>query len=514
MQRKIFRSVEHLRAVALLFLTMTLLCAEAKKRQYCGPSPPAPSTGKAGGEGAPPLPIDPGITQRRSENKRRPTPPILFAKLGYGKQIEAMTPNTAGKMVKIRYWDWNTDEADIQTLLSHACPALQVRYHWQVVFMDRFNFSPRNVPCIYLTGHITFKFSDEEIMKLRRYVNEGGFIFGEACCGDEEWVEGFNKMVKRLYPERPFRAIPADHPIYNAHFTVNEVAYTSNVTERVSKLPVLHGLNIGCRTAIILSPYDLKRGWQGGKVHPWTRGIANKHARKIGTNIVAYMLATIELGEQIAKIKVIQEKTGSKPGRFPFAQIKHSGDWDPNPSAASNFLKEVKEGSFANVNFDRVAIDLTDKKLNKYPFLYMTGHFDFELGSKERDALRKHLDSGGFLLVDNCCGRAQFDVAFRRELSKVFPKKKLRRLSEQHAIFHTLFDIKKVEYNENVQFLQPDLDKPKVEGLTIGDRAAVVYCKYDLANGWEKTADPFGSSYSPQDAVKLGMNIILYAMTH
>jgi hypothetical protein len=144
----------------------------------------------------------------------------------------------------------------------------------------------------------------------------------------------------------------------------------------------------------------------------------------------------------------------------------------------------------------------------------MTGHFDFEFDSKERDALRKHLDSGGFLLVDNCCGRAQFDVAFRRELSKVFPKKKLRRLPEKHPIFHTLFDIKKVEYNENVQFLKPDLDKPKVEGLAIGDRTAVVYCKYDLANGWEKTADPFGSSYSPQDAVKLGMNIILYAMTH
>lgn len=498
----------------LLSFTLSAINGQAVKRRYCGPPPPAPASTKSSGEGAVPLPIDPGITQRRTENKRRPTPPILFAKIGYGKQLEAMTPNTAGKMVKIKYWDWNTDEGDIQNLLKTACPSLQVQYHWQTIFIDRFDLTPRSLPCIYLTGHVNFEFNDGQIAKLRRYVTSGGFIFAEACCGDEEWAGAFKRLVKKMFPDRPFRAIPSDHPVYNAHYPVDEVEYTSEVTERVSSLPVLHGLNIGCRSAIIFSPYDLKRGWAGGQIHEWTRGIADAHARKIGTNIVSYILATIELGEQLASIKVLQNEGGSKSGRFSFAQIRHSGDWDPNPSAASNFLKEVKEGSFLNTNFDRVGVNLTDKRLGKYPFLYMTGHFDFEFTRAERQALKRHLESGGFLLVDNCCGRAQFDVAFRRELSNIFKKKRLVKLPPTHPIFHTREKIEKVEYNENVQYLQPNLDKPLIEGLDLAGRTAIVYCKYDLANGWEDSTGPFSSSYSPQDAIRLGLNIILYAMTH
>lgn len=495
-------------------LLATAAFGEPKQRFYCGPPPPAPATTKSAGEGAAPLPIDPGITQRRTEDKRRPTPPILFAKLGYGKQLEADTTDTAGNKAHITYWDWNTDEADIQSLLRVACPALQVQYHWQTAFIDRFDFSPRSLPCVYLTGHVDFEFSDEQIEKLRRYLLEGGFLLGEACCGDTEWAAAFERLAKKLFPDRPYRPIPADHPVYNAHYPVDEVEYTSEVTERVSKLPVLYGLNIGCRTAIIGSPYDLKRGWAAGTVHPWTRGIADEHARRIGTNIVAYILATIELGEQIARIKVLQDKSGNRPGAFTIGQIRHSGDWDPNPAAASNFLKEVREGSFVNANFDRVPVDLTDKDLGRHPFLYMTGHLDFEFSPEERLALRKHLESGGFLLVDNCCGRATFDVAFRRELSQVFPNRNLAELTPKHAIFHTLKDVGEVEYNENIRFLQPELKKPLVEGLDIAGRTVLVYCKYDLGNGWENTNDPFAASYSPQDSIRLGLNIILYALTH
>jgi hypothetical protein len=487
---------------------------EAKQRFYCGPPPPAPGTSKSAGEGAAPLPIDPGITQRRTENKRRPTPPILFAKLGYGKQLEAETPDTAGNVVKIHYWDWNTDEGDVQSLLNCACPALQVQYHWQVVFINRFDFSPRSLPCVYITGHVDFEFSEDQMAKLRNYVLAGGSLLGEACCGDEEFAKAFERFAKKLFPDRPFRPIPPDHPIYNGHYQVDEVAYTSQVTERVSNLPVLFGTNIGCRTAIIFSPYDLKRGWGGGKIHPWTRGIADEHARKIGTNIVAYILGTVELGEQISRLKALHQQGGNKAGRLSFAQIRHSGDWDPNPTAASSFLEEVRKGSFLDANFDRVGVDLTDKKLSEYPFLYMTGHLDFELSEAERKALRKHLESGGFLMVDNCCGRAQFDIAFRREFSKTFPNKRLEPLPLTHPIFHTLSDLKAVEYNENVRFLQSDLKKPLVEGLDIANRTVLAYCKYDLGNGWEKTTDPFASSYSAQDALKLGMNIVFYALTH
>ncbi|MBM4043836.1 MAG: DUF4159 domain-containing protein [Planctomycetes bacterium] len=65
-----------------------------------------------------------------------------------------------------------------------------------------------------------------------------------------------------------------------------------------------------------------------------------------------------------------------------------------------------------------------------------------------------------------------------------------------------------------VKQAKPDLNTPELEGITLSGALAVVYSKYDLGCGWEEQIHPYSKGYASQDALKLGMNTLVYAMTH
>ena len=144
----------------------------------------------------------------------------------------------------------------------------------------------------------------------------------------------------------------------------------------------------------------------------------------------------------------------------------------------------------------------------------MTGHEDFQFNEDEVRVLRSYLANGGVLLADACCGRAAFDKAFRREIKKVLPKNELSAIPLNHPIYSSLVQIGKVAYTDWVRERFPKLDAPTLEGVTSGGVLCVIYSKFGLGSQWDGLDRPYALSYSPDDAVKLGANIITYAMTH
>ena len=134
-----------------------------------------------------------------------------------------------------------------------------------------------------------------------------------------------------------------------------------------------------------------------------------------------------------------------------FAQLIHEGDWDPDPSAVHNLLKFARDNSTLDVKFKRENVQPDDPKVATHPLLYITGHYEFAWTADEAAALRRYLKAGGLLLADACCGRLAFDAAFRREIAKVLPDNRLERLPAEHPIYHSLHDIKQVEYTPRVR---------------------------------------------------------------
>ena len=91
-----------------------------------------------------------------------------------------------------------------------------------------------------------------------------------------------------------------------------------------------------------------------------------------------------------------------------------------------------------SVNLKRVSVDLHRDDVSAYPFLFFTGLDDFVLTSKQIQALRKHVDRGGTLLINNALGLATFHRAAVREMRRVFPADEFRLLPQTHEIFRSL----------------------------------------------------------------------------
>jgi len=157
---------------------------------------------------------------------------------------------------------------------------------------------------------------------------------------------------------------------------------------------------------------------------------------------------------------------------------------------------------------DEKKIRLADDSMFETPFLFMNGHNDFVLSEAELANLRKYFMHGGFLLGSGCCNAPGFPIAWRREMSRVFPGNPVRKISYDHIIYRTFYKmdrLRALDKNEDVQ----------LDGLFNGDELVAVMCEDGLccsfAMGNECNS---GRGLAPEDGRQIALNIAVYALTH
>jgi hypothetical protein len=96
----------------------------------------------------------------------------------------------------------------------------------------------------------------------------------------------------------------------------------------------------------------------------------------------------------------------------------------------------------------------------------------------------------------------------------VLPKQELTPLSPGHAVFKVPSEIGRVGYSSAVKQSHPDLDVPLLEGVSLGGVLAVVYSPVGLGTQWDGMERPYAKCYASKDALRIGRNVIVYAMTH
>ena len=132
------------------------------------------------------------------------------------------------------------------------------------------------------------------------------------------------------------------------------------------------------------------------------------------------------------------------------------------------------------------------------------------------DALRKHVDQGGTLVINNALGLATFHKAAVREMRRVFPADEFRLLPQTHEIFRSLNTIESVKFTPA---LMKDKGgklqgRPVLFGVEIKGKLRVIYSPHDLEGGWNEVRYPLSRGYQSDSAKKLGCNIIMFAMTN
>jgi len=205
-----------------------------------------------------------------------------------------------------------------------------------------------------------------------------------------------------------------------------------------------------------------------------------------------------------------------RSAQFVFAQIRYrGGDWNPHPLAVTPLMEELMQRTSVEAAAVRHEVSLTDRDLFSYPFLYISGKYDFEPFTEEEiEILRRFLSYGGFLLADDALGQPGygFDRSLRREMKRLFPEKEFRRLPSGHTALRSYYLLRRIG---GVRMIHPYL-----EGINIGNATPIVYCHNDLGGAWAR--DQLGNWLNPctpggeeqrRDAFHLGINLILYAMT-
>ena len=97
-----------------------------------------------------------------------------------------------------------------------------------------------------------------------------------------------------MFPDWAFDLLEVDHPIFRAYYNytkVNYLIFDNKVPgQGVHRPAAVAGLNIGCRTAVILTPVDLSCGWDR-LIHERGKRVLPGDAIRLGINLISYVAA-------------------------------------------------------------------------------------------------------------------------------------------------------------------------------------------------------------------------------
>lgn len=219
-------------------------------------------------------------------------------------------------------------------------------------------------------------------------------------------------------------------------------------------------------------------------------------------------------------------------GEFNFVRVQFDsyygggfgyGPWSIDfPDADMNFLRGVSRLTNVRVMSDPIVLRLHDEQIFDYPFLYM-----LEVGQgggialtpQETENLREYLLRGGFLLIDDFWGQREWDN-FSATFAQVFPDREIIELQPDHEIFHVYYDI------DGPQMI-PALyrtDEYGEQGIDFASNHAIlddagrvmvlINWNSDMGDGWEHTYHPAYPTRYANAAYRLGINYLMYSMTH
>ena len=196
--------------------------------------------------------------------------------------------------------------------------------------------------------------------------------------------------------------------------------------------------------------------------------------------------------------------------------IKYQGGNDnPRPEALRSLLAQVTRRTSIEVNREPVALNVSDPDLFRHPFIYMGGDEEFSpFPEKDLKVLRNYLSYGGFLFIDDNSAQADsaFDTSVQKMISALFPQNPLRKIQRDHSVFRSFYLLNTVSGRSIV--------KPYLEGISIKGRTVLLYSSNDQGGAWSRNKlghwnyDVItGGRRQRQLAIRLGVNIIMYALT-
>ena len=428
--------------------------------------------------------------------------PVVMAKLkhGYGN-------------------DWDRHRHGVHHLAGYVERRWRRKLTWQTIDVHAATVEDLlEAPVLFLSGSQALELSAEQKQNLKAYVNQGGFLLVEACCGAGDFDHDFRELMKELFPESRLRLLPPDHAIWYAEQQVNP-----------KYMPPLYGIDACCRTSVVYCPKDLSCYWELYRArrragYPQTVQEQIGAAMAIGANVLAYA-TNRQLKDKLEPPRIARGGTRAAAADrsvLVIPKLLHTGGSDDAVNALANLLDVVKDEVGLPVTHDGRLLSPADVQLFDYPIAFIHGRRDFRFSAKERKTLATYLERGGFLFGDAICASRSFAQAFRREIRAALPNAEFVRLPPDHPIFTNEFrgynlaavTLRDPQVRTGSDPLKAKLVKikPLLEGVQLDGRLVVVFSPYDISCAMENQASMECKGYIRADAARIGVNVILYAL--
>ncbi len=198
------------------------------------------------------------------------------------------------------------------------------------------------------------------------------------------------------------------------------------------------------------------------------------------------------------------------------------GSWAQDyPKADRQFLMALRRLTRVNARSTEQVVDLDSDDIYNYPWVYAVQVQNWTFTDAEAKRLREYLLRGGFLMVDDFHGTADWE-SFMNGMRMVFPNRPIEDLSDNDEIFHVLYDLGErfqvpgEQYVVTGRTYEKDGYVPKWRAIRDDKgRVVVAIChNMHLGDAWEWADSPEYPERFASLAFRLGINYVIYGMTH
>ena len=384
--------------------------------------------------------------------------------------------------------NWNNRPHDLWNFVDYASDRYEVATTWQIAELDQPLYELVESRMLYLATDKTFVLSDDQVAKLRAYIDSGGLLVTNPDGSGAPVNASMRKLAKRLFADRGFnlKKTDKDHPILRIHSTD-------------LKLP-LEVVDNGVRPLMVHLSRDIGRDLQ--------RFNTASASFDLLSNL--YLVLTGKKPHRARLASHHVEQSNPSPRRpLLAARVKHgrAENFDPEPAA----LTQLKAILANKHDVDLQVSTLEPAGLGKQAIAFLTTVGPLNMDEQQVVALRKWIEGGGTLWIDVAGGHDAAIPSVRATIGRLVSGGRPRLLGRRDAIISGRgleegYDCRRVRYRYYALRLMQRRVTPQLETVEINGRPAIVYSTMDLTSGLVGL-DHWGIfGYEPESARRLVVN--------
>ncbi len=179
--------------------------------------------------------------------------------------------------------DWYANPSALKNLSAFCNAELNTQLEEEYVTLDLTSSQIFNYPFLHLTGHGNVLFNNEELTKLRTYLEAGGFLHIDDNYGMDPYIR---REIEKLFPDRPLELLNSDHLLFKEPYPFEKGL--PKIHEHDGEAPEAWVIRIDGRIVLLYThEADLGDGWEDPEVHKDPEQVRLK-ALRMGANIIHY----------------------------------------------------------------------------------------------------------------------------------------------------------------------------------------------------------------------------------